>query len=1363
MNRWKVGAKIIAGLGVAVIIVASFLQTNANAVHPTQGHCIEFRDKLVCPDSYCEAGFENFTCDTTGKQCYCKTILMQSQENRFCEVAAGSGMLFERDYSNPSNRPITAFYLYGGMWQAIIDRLVWLVKNETNVKEFSLEDYGVKLADDELPMDRIVFTPADSQVKEFNLKGYFSSNFLTLIARASDEFQIGAEEGDETPMPTIQGDNTWEMGFLVEAPKNSTSAFVHTTIFSIIAPNNNRQLCSVWPPIEKGGLPFYQKLTPAGFNNLDSFEAENIACVNGLSFLSTLILPYSEKGGAFNWLDYIKTPALNTSRNCTPVEIKKVFFGLFENKEPTPDMSILAGNLLVAAGETRTAHEITPKNFLMGQLFGEGDSKESRKTKIDKIREGYCKGLCIGDQSKDYPECLNCSPGSVLDLLEEKYDSSYTQALYSLLSTVTKDANDPKSCGGINPSFGYSDARVSRLIQVASPSVEYRGGSMTEAELNDRLPNSLINICQDGNQDAKEGHNERLRCKARALTCYEDSLQPDLKTGDICKVLNQNAATTKWAFCPIAITQAQMADQLQDKSWIKKILDIPSRQLRDNAISIWENFRDIGNILVVCGFIVIIFSQLTGIGLTNYQIKKALPRIIVVVILINVSMTVMKLALDVASIIGSGIPEIFRSAIQETAKNAQVKFTDVIGGILAGTAGGLLLALGGLAFMIPLLIGALIGLVSFLLTIALRQVLIVVLAIISPVAIASLLLPDNKWFNRWLSAFFGLAFIYPLMRLLESGGELVKNIILSDARSYGSPTRLVALTLPHLSIFMMPTVIKGVLRSSSSIGARFNDFISSFGQKAKDHHQQSYLGQRLKHRRAQKLSHLFSGNIRSGRGSWLSRNVFGRVSQSNWFNVLTSGAGKASIRRATGSDQQQQNQIRQLVGNDVMLLNALLKDGGTAGSGYASLSADQQARYKLVMSSGGSREAILRNLTLIAPTIMAASGVFNIETYRQTLVQARSLGATNNELVFSIVGGLRVGLKKGDSEIVGLMQAFLKAPGGRNLAPSSAVTNAMSVLKGSNPNFVHDLMNQIDGGVDLQNYSTGDPASDARIKRLIEMKISKRDLASAIILLEASSASADVKWIESRLTTMCRQLDFSVGAGTGQKVGDDGKLMAVSQQHRDLLNQILVLHEAASAELPTKLALKIDQIAADGTTSQKALDEIYSKELLGSIINEAKKFLPEGWTEDRDQFRILPRGVIEKEVEAAVLKADAGGLYSEMFNLSREGNQKLGLTTDSIALPVVRRLINNSVKEAQKIREIRPTIRNKELGEWMSTETLVRLGIAWKHIPVAEQKVIRKDVEKAISSIIGVQAVGAGETIEDAFAKIGVKVEDVKR
>ncbi|MEO7904841.1 MAG: hypothetical protein ABIR91_03550, partial [Candidatus Saccharimonadales bacterium] len=67
---------------------------------------------------------------------------------------------------------------------------------------------------------------------------------------------------------------------------------------------------------------------------------------------------------------------------------------------------------------------------------------------------------------------------------------------------------------------------------------------------------------------------------------------------------------------------------------------------------VWNIMRGFANVAFVIAFLIIIYSQLTSVGMSNYGIKKLLPRIIIAAILVNVSYWICAIAIDLSNILG---------------------------------------------------------------------------------------------------------------------------------------------------------------------------------------------------------------------------------------------------------------------------------------------------------------------------------------------------------------------------------------------------------------------------------------------------------------------------------------------------------------------------------------------------------------------------------------------------------------------------------------------------------------------------------------------------------------------------------------
>ncbi len=75
----------------------------------------------------------------------------------------------------------------------------------------------------------------------------------------------------------------------------------------------------------------------------------------------------------------------------------------------------------------------------------------------------------------------------------------------------------------------------------------------------------------------------------------------------------------------------------------------------NKTFQIWQIASQIANIVAIIALLVIILSQATGLGISNYGVKKMLPKLIVAVILINLSFFAIRLLVEVSNIVGSGL------------------------------------------------------------------------------------------------------------------------------------------------------------------------------------------------------------------------------------------------------------------------------------------------------------------------------------------------------------------------------------------------------------------------------------------------------------------------------------------------------------------------------------------------------------------------------------------------------------------------------------------------------------------------------------------------------------------------------------
>ncbi len=265
------------------------------------------------------------------------------------------------------------------------------------------------------------------------------------------------------------------------------------------------------------------------------------------------------------------------------------------------------------------------------------------------------------------------------------------------------------------------------------------------------------------------------------------SLQSEEDSYNAC-----NVQGVGWVICPISVFLADGMDNIFDM--LANLIAVQPTILGDpnnDLFRAWNIMRSVANIAFVIAFLIIIYSQLTNIGISNYGLKRLIPRLIIAAILVNISFYVTALAIDVSNILGYSIQDIFNNIREDVFSVDNDSFTGtinwasltaiILGGsygayAAAGSAGGVLYLL------IPLLVGLVLTLIFVVLVLAARQAIIIILVIIAPLAFVAYLLPNTeKWFDKWRDIFMTMLIFFPAFSLVFGGSQLAGQIIIQNA------------------------------------------------------------------------------------------------------------------------------------------------------------------------------------------------------------------------------------------------------------------------------------------------------------------------------------------------------------------------------------------------------------------------------------------------------------------------------------------------------------------------------------------------------------------------------------------------------
>ena len=281
-----------------------------------------------------------------------------------------------------------------------------------------------------------------------------------------------------------------------------------------------------------------------------------------------------------------------------------------------------------------------------------------------------------------------------------------------------------------------------------------------------------------------------------------------------------------WLVCPLM----SFAGSLGDASYsaISYFLSIDKEIFKERSNGglgqAWSFFRDIANAVFAVIFLWVIFSQISNVGVSNYGIKKILPRLIIGALLVNLSFYICQLAVDLSNILGfslKGVLEGAASGVGTQSAEVGTFNTLIIGGLaLAGV--GLFIFL---AVSIPTIMALLLALLVVLVILIVRQAAVILLIAISPLAFAAWLLPNTEnLFKKWVSMFRGLLIVFPVISLLYGAGKLAGAVLAAvgtdDPNNPKETMQVAALAASILPLGATPFVLQSSLNSLGNIGAK---------------------------------------------------------------------------------------------------------------------------------------------------------------------------------------------------------------------------------------------------------------------------------------------------------------------------------------------------------------------------------------------------------------------------------------------------------------------------------------------------------------------------------------------------------------
>ncbi len=383
-----------------------------------------------------------------------------------------------------------------------------------------------------------------------------------------------------------------------------------------------------------------------------------------------------------------------------------------------------------------------------------------------------------------------------------------------------------------------------------------------------------------------------------------------------------------WIVCPIANFLGSVADG--SENLLQTFFLVDAQKLFSTSsptYQAWQQMLQYANIIFIIAFIIIIFSQVTSFGVSNYGIKKLLPKLLVVALLVNISFYVCALAVDVSNLLGVSLANALANGItfQNSTSSSGLQvgssvFTKVVSNVLiVGGGATLAAAYFSVATVVGILLALVVVAITMVILLAVRQGLILLLVVLSPLAFAAMLLPNTQsLYKKWLSMFKTLLFIFPIASVLYGAGKLAGNIIMHTSDSWLLQTMGAA--LPILMLVVVYKVFTSTMKGLEGIGGMIKgvtagtDKLHGYGKNMLEN---SYVGQRDAYKKSE--ANKRRALIQSGQFSGSNKNPlnWARNGRKNVNAGLNRVSGKFGDRRTAQGDVLTQKMNQEEIDNQV--------------------------------------------------------------------------------------------------------------------------------------------------------------------------------------------------------------------------------------------------------------------------------------------------------------------------------------------------------------------------------------------------------------------------------------------------------------
>ena len=457
----------------------------------------------------------------------------------------------------------------------------------------------------------------------------------------------------------------------------------------------------------------------------------------------------------------------------------------------------------------------------------------------------------------------------------------------------------------------------------------------------------------------------------------EDSGEPAVTPDPTCQSSIGNLLG--WLLCPISEFFLDSLEAIVRDGVVRSVLNFDAldgeTSQRAALESIWTGFRAIANVGFVIAFFVMIYSAASGGVLSAYDVKRLAPKLVFGAILVQMSFFICIQLVAIFNALGESVVSLMLSPLggEGNAGTGALFNDDIIGWNILGDAIEGLVSVIIIILIIIASIFSIAGVMLMVVVFILRNMALMVLTVVSPLAFVAWILPNTEnLFKKWWGFYIQLLALFPIAMAFLASGRLVSFVWASGDGGWANQwIGLIALFTPYIiapKLFSLAgSAVNGIVRAAE--GAR--DGVKQRGGRLR----QSQFGQRAEENAKAKAAGAVNkrwgeGGSRTGDGVGRMDRVAGRLARTGMAQRATAQAQQAKRSRQNSDKEAAQANV------DANRSNARLGYNGETGD-----AAEVQYLQNLLAEGSGATEAEME---------AAVSTLLNVHGTRGDAVEAVS-------------------------------------------------------------------------------------------------------------------------------------------------------------------------------------------------------------------------------------------------------------------------------------------------------------------------------------------------------------------------------------